>query len=330
MGAFWDINKQKQERNREITNILVNQAMHGWLDNLESGTPVYEGFKSQFGEQFTKGLANQNRGEQEKRVAATKQARRKAVVDSFDNGTKIFDTAMKVRKMVGEKADPLVSEYLKVAQKELANAGIMVDFNPALNEVELREELGKKTMTSMVEKIEQFKSGEIDLMDLKIANVKYKGLGLSGPGHKELIEGVDKIIANAEKVKAADLANTQKIKAAKLKEKNIRERPRSDMSDLRFGWLMKRQEPGMENLTIGQYKRLYYTKPTPEPGKLTEKAVLEDIRELANYDPKKSDKLYGEYRELIKSGMSREDALNELKQRGLAGPTGTSYKHLWE
>ncbi|MCP4262826.1 MAG: hypothetical protein GY774_35755 [Planctomycetes bacterium] len=216
MGAFWDINKQKAERNREITNILINQGVQGRLKDLKAGTPVYEGLKSQYGEQFAQGLANQNQSIQDQRAAASKQAQRKAVVESFDNGTKIFDTAMKVRKMVGEKADPLVSEYLKVAQNELANAGINVEFNSVLSEVELREELGKKTMASMVEKIEEFKAGKIDLMDLKIANTKYKGMNLSGPGHKDFGEGIDKIIANAEKVRAAGVVDTKRKDAVDL------------------------------------------------------------------------------------------------------------------
>lgn len=126
----------------------------------------------------------------------------------------------------------------------------------------------------------------------------------------------------AEKTREVDIKEGE----LELKKKNPFG---SKASDFMRAYLQKKSQPGMEELSMDQFKRLFWTKPTSETGKLGEQGVLEDIRELVNYDPKKAiiwTKKYYEYR---KQKLSREDALQKVKEQFESLPTGKDYSHLW-
>lgn len=104
------------------------------------------------------------------------------------------------------------------------------------------------------------------------------------------------------------------------------------VSDFERAYQQKKLEPGMDELNRDQFKRLYWTKRTPEAGKLTEKAVLEDIRELVDYDKDQARIWSGRFRELVDApnNMSREKALQQVKEEYAGQSTGSSYQYLWE
>jgi hypothetical protein len=193
MGAFWDMNKQKAERNKEITDILLNAGMQGRLKDLKAGTPVYEGLKSQFGGQFAEGLADQNKGIQEQRAMET-------TVNNFNNGIKLFDTALKVGDMVGyEKAKPLVKSYLSKAKEFLGKAGIKADISHLYDAKTNQENIAKGGMVKMIDLMDKFQKGKVSLNALKAGYATYNSAGFKGSGVKELAESVEKTITNAEK-----------------------------------------------------------------------------------------------------------------------------------
>jgi len=81
-------------------------------------------------------------------------------------------------------------------------------------------------------------------------------------------------------------------------------------------------------------------KPDKPTGTLTENQVSQSLLDLAMSDSTAGGtvqtryaKYYNQFRQLVSSGISREDALNQLLQEKNtinAGPTGKSYKHLWD
>lgn len=85
-----------------------------------------------------------------------------------------------------------------------------------------------------------------------------------------------------------------------------------------------------EQLQAGINKLTTPTKTVPT-GTLNEGSVLQNIRELTNYDPKESSKWYKRYRELYKETKSREDAFEQTQAEMTSGSEGESggYGYLW-
>lgn len=122
MGAFWDVQKSKAERNQAITEVLINQGLAGRLANFEEGTPVYRGLENQYGRQFAQGLVQQNKAIQQNRQF-------ESTINQVNLGNQFLETATRLHEKFGDKAEPTIKKFYDRASKAYKAAGFDADIS---------------------------------------------------------------------------------------------------------------------------------------------------------------------------------------------------------
>jgi len=130
--------------------------------------------------------------------------------------------------------------------------------------------------------------------------------------------------------------NIDSIKQQQAKAQEINERKKA--AQLRFN--QDKQLKGIPQARENTPEQQAFANLTPEEqrqktlqksatGELTDNAVLQNIREIANFDTKGTARMWNKYLQHKKSGLDRAEALNMVQQEFDTGASKDDYSYLW-
>ena len=119
--------------------------------------------------------------------------------------------------------------------------------------------------------------------------------------------------------------NIELEKAAKLKASRA---SGGKPTDFEVAYQQKTKDPEFAHLTRDEFRTKHWTKPS---GELTDNAVLENIREIVDYDKEQAAVLWNRYLDHRKDGLTRQEALNKVQlEVQVPGSATGDYSYLWE
>ena len=156
----------KEQKNREITKIIMGMASEGQAVDFKPGNPQYEGIAQQFGSSVAQGMQKRNEQMRLKRESEKKNAQLGLGITFLDNAFKFEE------KLPGNK----MSEALfKKAGDTFKAGGLNVDTESIKNSFDKKKTLKTQILTSLAKDIESLSydstPAEFSAMEAKIGTV---------------------------------------------------------------------------------------------------------------------------------------------------------------